>query len=211
MSRILRATAGVIASQAATSGPWLELLFDSQSLTNTGSGGSTITPTGTATYSANGGGYAADFAAGSFNKLSVSNRSALNGASELTISFDAKCADNTGYNAIIESYGVFSVFLTSAYQGGFRVRLGTTNNAFGIVFDQNSAYYGTGSFINWKVTYTSGELKVYKNGTQFGSTVTSVTGNLLSLSNDPIIGQEKFGPSQLTGSLDNIKIYTQVV
>lgn len=198
-------------AQAAGSGPWLELLFDSQSLTNTGSGGSTITKTGTDTYSANGSGYAADFAAGAFNTLSVSNRSALDGASELTISFDAKCADETGHNTIIESYGVFSVFLTNSYQGGFRVRLGTTDNAFGIVFNENYAHYGTGSFISWKVTYTSGEFKVFKNGVQFGPTVTSVTGNLLSLSDDPIIGQEKYGPSQLTGSLDNIKIYTQVV
>lgn len=201
--------AAIAANVASGPTPLLKFLFEDNT-TNGGSYGGSVTTNGTAAYvTGNGGGKAGDFGTGSkFQSLQIAgSNTVLANMAQLTVQFDYK-GSTAATETAVEIYGGYEIDFNSS--GTTSVYIGTDNNAFANL-PAFSTSLKDGNWHTVKMTYKTGELKLFVDGSQVGSTVTTVTGDVLAVSYDLYIGKSTFGGGQLTGNIDNFYIYDTVV
>jgi hypothetical protein len=205
MSRIIRATAGVIAAQVPSGPtPILDFKFASN-LTNDGSYGGSVSSNGTPTYSGGG----AQFGASQFTNVTIAGSSTvLTNMAKFTFSCTFA---GTGEGVLGAVYGAWSINV--AANGELYVYFGTDDDAFGL---QGGSHFGSGGPLldgtsrAIKVTYESGSLKWIIGGTTL-RTETGVTGDVLAIADTCYLGSNYVGTERITGVLDNVLLYNVIV
>jgi hypothetical protein len=114
-------------------------------------------------------------------------------------------------HGIFGKYNQFNLFVErESNNNAFYIYIRTEDNAWQIInagVGNAARELKTNNYSHVGFTYKSGELKLFINGQQIGSTTTSITGNIKTVTNNLVFS----GFKPFNGSMDNFKMWSKLI